>query len=1273
MLWESSILNRIYKTNVFKINPPNFPKLAENVKPTLMKKIKDTLDEFHLSNNPNFLFNLNIQINNDCALYHLYSNNTTYYFTFLTNYLYYHFFNFLKIGRKFINKDNNEINDEKLISKWEIYITHILFLKELNLNKFQNELENNINTFLKYNNFILNTLSYFDLILYSIIFSSPLYKTIINSHNDNYKNIKRWCLYQIKYYEINPEKIEKFYISKEKEYLYNTYKLTSSLEIIESLLSKDYNHLEECLSLKHQNVESRRGKEFKTLCHISCSRADKTALNILLKYNCNMESLDFENMTPLYDAIYSCNISFVDYLLNTLKVNLNHREIQNRSPFYWASCTCNIEMMKYLLKIPNIDINQTSLMGRSPLSKACWNSRDDIVKLLCEQKGIIVNSPDKNNRYPIHNACWGAYGGRQGKKMSGGDACDSPKSVQILIEHGADIEVRDNDGNTPFMIATSTSGIESMKILFKYGAKVNLVNIRGESGLIQAVQYGNWESVLCLIDIDKNGLKDINNDGNMESNKGKFNVVDFDLCDNMGFKGIDYAVVYKRVLCLKILFEYCEELYFNEKVILKLIDESIKAGSFLCFEYLFRKFLIVDKNNDYNNSLRKIIMKCLLIGELRCFNVIFQREKKIKDIILEDENMIILFYLTQKYNELNDIQEIKNEEEIKEKDSIYEHILSLKMSEVEEENYYIVDDSWTDENLNKENGKFKFYYKEILEYVIKNNCQKDILNYNLMKVFIIFDNINEFNLLIESHKNENMQFSKNEKINLDKKDLSYFDVQKHGVKQIENYENSLWIDLIFKFNSNNLLSLSIKNRNKEIFDKLIIYNEIKKEIFDYLPLTNKNILHILFEEDRKERFDKIIQIIIDENSNNNSIIENKFLPMINEIDINSLTPLDSLLKGEDLRNVEYYTNTLTEMKLKYCNENSEINTKIKTYNVLNYDIIKSEITIDKNYKEYIINQLKKCQSKKTVKNTKINYEEIYSTSNYYINNETINNLKYILEKLSKEEIENEFLISNKNYIHYFIDKEEDLIKISEKIKEEKVLGIDTEFDGDNCEIDGIVCIIQISSMKETYTIDSLKLRNEIIKYIKPIFEDENIIKIFHGCENDLFWLLSNFEITTKNIFDTARAFNIFQTIILKKTFKIENLPSLYHLVKFFLNVKLDKSYQKSDWRIRPLTVNMYQYALNDAKSVLYLYYIFLGLYLYLNKIKVFDSEIEKFFDEYYCGVYKKFFINKGELNENDTLNKNDVAFSLLKIAHKCFDMIKEKLKEKYVKLNIKLK
>jgi hypothetical protein len=44
--------------------------------------------------------------------------------------------------------------------------------------------------------------------------------------------------------------------------------------------------------------------------------------------------------------------------------------------------------------------------------------------------------------------------------------------VEILIEHRTDFEIKDNEGNTPFMITTSTSGIKSMIILYKYRAKI---------------------------------------------------------------------------------------------------------------------------------------------------------------------------------------------------------------------------------------------------------------------------------------------------------------------------------------------------------------------------------------------------------------------------------------------------------------------------------------------------------------------------------------------------------------------------------------------------------------------------------------------------------------------------------------------------------------------------------------------------------------------------------------------------------------------------------
>ena len=61
------------------------------------------------------------------------------------------------------------------------------------------------------------------------------------------------------------------------------------------------------------------------------------------------------------------------------------------------------------------------------------------------------------------------------------------------------------------MIAASTNGIESMKVLVKAGAQVNRVNNRGESALIQATQYGNWESVGTMLNfiVDNKALIDL--------------------------------------------------------------------------------------------------------------------------------------------------------------------------------------------------------------------------------------------------------------------------------------------------------------------------------------------------------------------------------------------------------------------------------------------------------------------------------------------------------------------------------------------------------------------------------------------------------------------------------------------------------------------------------------------------------------------------------------------------------------------------------------------
>ena len=118
--------------------------------------------------------------------------------------------------------------------------------------------------------------------------------------------------------------------------------------------------------------------------------------------------------------------------------------------------------------------------------------------------------------------------------------------------------------------------------------------------------------------------------------------------------------------------------------------------------------------------------------------------------------------------------------------------------------------------------------------------------------------------------------------------------------------------------------------------------------------------------------------------------------------------------------------------------------------------------------------------------------------------------------------------------------------------------------------DEIVCILQISTIEKCFAIDGLLLRKEISIYIKELFENPGIMKIFHGIDNDIKLLISNFNIFPLNVFDTGRAFMALQKYILNKELNSE-MPSLKFLAKHFLELDIDKSYQKSDWRLRPLT------------------------------------------------------------------------------------------------------
>lgn len=140
--------------------------------------------------------------------------------------------------------------------------------------------------------------------------------------------------------------------------------------------------------------------------------------------------------------------------------------------------------------------------------------------------------------------------------------------------------------------------------------------------------------------------------------------------------------------------------------------------------------------------------------------------------------------------------------------------------------------------------------------------------------------------------------------------------------------------------------------------------------------------------------------------------------------------------------------------------------------------------------------------------------------------------------------------------------------------EEKAFGVDTEQHSFRSFL-GYTALVQISTQKEDYLIDTIAL-HDVMGILQPVFASPSICKIFHGADNDVLWLQRDFHIYVVNMFDTAKACEV-----LSKPQK-----SLAYLLELYCGVTTDKTLQREDWRLRPLTAEMIEYARCDAHYLL---------------------------------------------------------------------------------------
>lgn len=160
----------------------------------------------------------------------------------------------------------------------------------------------------------------------------------------------------------------------------------------------------------------------------------------------------------------------------------------------------------------------------------------------------------------------------------------------------------------------------------------------------------------------------------------------------------------------------------------------------------------------------------------------------------------------------------------------------------------------------------------------------------------------------------------------------------------------------------------------------------------------------------------------------------------------------------------------------------------------------------------------------------------------------------------------------------FVNTIEGVNAMLSELKSAKEIAVDLEHH-DAHSYRGLVSLMQISTREKDWVIDTLNPWREELQQLNEVFADPNILKVFHGSSMDIIWLQRDLGLYVVGMFDTYHA-----AIAL-------NYPkrSLKVLLEQFVELNVDKSYQMADWRIRPLTTGMFDYARSDTHYLLYIY------------------------------------------------------------------------------------
>lgn len=193
-----------------------------------------------------------------------------------------------------------------------------------------------------------------------------------------------------------------------------------------------------------------------TFLHSAAKKGNVYLVNLLIAdYHYDVNVQDEEGRSSLHNAAEKGFLPVVELLVS--KGAKSFKDDKGRLPIHYATETGICPLVQFFLN-QGSSVNETTNNDETPLHLAVCEDLTPVVKILLE-KNADVNAlahdsgPYELNGSPLH-------------------MCNNTRMARLLLDNGANIDLRNNKGNSPLHYAVADVTQMRVNMLVSYGAKI---------------------------------------------------------------------------------------------------------------------------------------------------------------------------------------------------------------------------------------------------------------------------------------------------------------------------------------------------------------------------------------------------------------------------------------------------------------------------------------------------------------------------------------------------------------------------------------------------------------------------------------------------------------------------------------------------------------------------------------------------------------------------------------------------------------------------------